>query len=71
MKKADQLLRVFRNIEVDESNMLQWQGLILPVSFEILLTYFFHIIRVDYDFFILKIPSFDKIGERTLQQRRL
>lgn len=31
MKKADQLLRVFRNIEVDEANMLLWQGVILPV----------------------------------------
>lgn len=30
LKKADQLLRVFRNIEVDEANMLLWQGLILP-----------------------------------------
>lgn len=26
-------LKIFRNIRVDESNILTWQGLIVPVSF--------------------------------------
>lgn len=28
----------FRNIQVDESNILNWQGLIVPVSIELLPT---------------------------------
>ena len=30
LRKAD--MRSFRNISVDESNILMWQGLIVPVS---------------------------------------
>jgi len=30
LKASEQLQRVFRNIEVDDSNLLLWQGLIVP-----------------------------------------